>query len=196
MECDEHDLVRVKNLLKHTSEFIAYFELAEAKMRQWQEEVNQQATRLELISKTGISELSVSLAQSTEQIQLIEAQCNHLAAQSQHQQEQLQRQCSQAVEKMHNESCAHMERLAMHTISNSKNLPRTFQFRQGLFALVTALLTAFIVSFYLSDELPWELHHQAMSERQAGKALLSAWPKLSQKEKETILNKNEQRQHG
>lgn len=42
MDRDE-DLVKIKELLRHTGEFIAYFELAETKMIEWRENIEQQA---------------------------------------------------------------------------------------------------------------------------------------------------------
>lgn len=37
------DLAKLKELLRHTGEFIAYFELAESKMIEWQQDIEQQA---------------------------------------------------------------------------------------------------------------------------------------------------------
>lgn len=42
MEQDQ-DLIKLKELLHHTSEFIAYFELAETKMIEWRHDIEQQA---------------------------------------------------------------------------------------------------------------------------------------------------------
>lgn len=53
--------------------------------------------------------------------------------------------------------------------------------------MLITILTAFIVVLYLNGELPWEMHHVAQNERQAGRMLLQVWPKLSQEEKTKIL---------
>lgn len=42
MERDQ-DLIKIKELLRHTGEFIAYFELAETKMIEWRNDIEQQA---------------------------------------------------------------------------------------------------------------------------------------------------------
>ena len=42
MEHDQ-DIIKLKELLRHTGEFIAYFELAESKMMEWRHEIEQQA---------------------------------------------------------------------------------------------------------------------------------------------------------
>jgi len=81
-----------------------------------------------------------------------------------------------------------VERVANDAVSKSNKLLSMFQLRLGLFAVLTTILTSFVIVLYLSDELPWEMHHQAMNERQAGKVLLNAWPKLTQEEKAKILN--------
>jgi len=54
---------------------------------------------------------------------------------------------------------------------------------------VASFLTALVFGLYTTDELPWEMHQQATSERGAGKALINAWPSLSHQEKNKILNR-------
>lgn len=54
---------------------------------------------------------------------------------------------------------------------------------------VTSLVTALVFGLYTTDELPWEMHQQATSERGAGKVLMSAWPSLTHQEKNKILNR-------
>ena len=39
----DQDLVKLKELLRHTGEFIAYFELAESKMMEWRHDIEQEA---------------------------------------------------------------------------------------------------------------------------------------------------------
>ena len=230
---DAKDLARVKDLLKHTSEFIAYFELAETKMLQWQEEMRQQTARLEqqaqavqselnaintMLSEAGISRFRITAEQALTQgeanLRLLEDKCNQFVHQLQEQQEHINVFTQGCIEKIElhstktievitqelaqydvnqfhriaSESCDHVERLANHTVSKSKKLLGMFQLRHGLFAVFTTILTTFLIVLYLSDELPWEMHHQAVNERKAGKVLLDAWPKLSQEEKAKILN--------
>lgn len=42
-QLQDNDLVKLKELLRHTGEFIAYFELAESKMMEWRHDIEQQA---------------------------------------------------------------------------------------------------------------------------------------------------------
>lgn len=236
----QDDLVRIKELLRHTGEFIAYFELADSKMIEWREEMQQQASRLhqhsqmlqnelgslhDLLSQAGTTRFRViaekALSQGEVQLQILENSCNQLTENFQDQQEQLElltQQCIIRIEqhttkaaqaiaaqlakydahqfhRIANESCDHVERVANNAVSKSNKLLRMFQMRSGLFAVFTTIITTFVIVLYLSGELPWELHHKAINERHAGKALLQAWPNLTLEEKTKILN-DEELQHG
>lgn len=231
----EDDLVRVKELLRHTGEFIAYFELAETKMMEWRDEIEQQAARFQqlaqslqneltsiqnLISQSGATHFKMTaekaLAQGETHLYCLEKTCNQFTQICQQQQEKITNLTDHCIDKIEkhtsqsaqtiavqlskydvhhfhriaSESCDHVEQVANDAINKSNKLLNMFQFRLGLFAVFITILTAFVIVVYLNDELPWEMHHQAMSERQAGKVLLQAWPILSQKEKEKILNKD------
>lgn len=236
----QDDLVRVKELLRRTGEFIAYFELAETKMIEWREEMEQQSTRLnqhsqrlqseltaleDLLSQAGTTRFRViaekALSQGEMQLQILENSCNQFTENFQEQQEQLElitaqcitrieQHCAKATQaiatqlakydahqfhRIANESCDHVERVANDAVSKSNKLLRMFEMRFGLFAVFTTILTAFVIVLYLNGELPWEMHHKAVNERHAGKALLQAWPNLTLEEKTKILN-DDVVQHG
>lgn len=236
----EDDLTRVKELLRRTGEFIAYFELAESKMMEWQQEIEHQAAHLQiqaqklekellsihkLFSEAGTTNFRLTaekaLAQGESNLKNIERSCNQFAQNFQQQQEKLKVLTDQSLEKIerHNkqamnsiatqlskydvqhfhriasESCDHIERVANDAVGKSNKLLKMFQFRSGLFTVLTTILTAFIIVLYLNDESPWEMHHQALNERQAGRLLLQVWPNLTLSEKAKIL-KHEVIQHG
>jgi hypothetical protein len=44
-----------------------------------------------------------------------------------------------------------------------------------------------VFGLYTNNEYPWEMHQQALNERDAGKILLNAWPTLTYHEKNKIL---------
>lgn len=226
----EQELVRIKELLTHTSEFIAYFELSEQKMMEWRLHLEEQRAYIEqqrhtlmnelhtlntTLSVTGIGHLTEQLrTQGQEQLHLLEQhQQKQIQQQQQHQQHLhlLAKQCCEQIEhytlnalntisnklahydvnqfhRIANESCSHVERLAQLSEKKSKKLLSVFQLRYGLLAVFTTILTVFIMVLYLSDEFPWEMHHQAKNERHAGKVLLKAWPILTQEEKAKILH--------
>lgn len=87
-----------------------------------------------------------------------------------------------------NESCDHVERVAQNAVKKSSRLLQLFQLRFGIFTAITSIITAFIIVLYLSDELPWEMHRDALNERRAGQLLLKAWPNLSHNERTKILS--------
>jgi hypothetical protein len=63
----EDELARIKELLRHSSEFIAYFELVEAKMIEWKQDIEQQAIRLESqfnTIKKDLSSIQINLSQA------------------------------------------------------------------------------------------------------------------------------------
>lgn len=240
MEQYHDDLVRIKELLRHTGEFIAYFELAETKMIAWREEMEQQASRLnqhsqmlqnelasvhDLLSQAGTTRFRIiaekALTQGETQLRIMENSCNQFTTNFLEQQEQLElltQQCIIKIEqqtskatqaiaaqlakydanqfhRIANESCDHVERVANNAVSKSNRLLQMFQMRSGLFAVFTTIITAFVIVIYLSGELPWDLHHKAVTERRAGKVLLQAWPNLTLEEKAKIAN-DTRLQHG
>ncbi|KTD20192.1 hypothetical protein [Legionella londiniensis] len=86
-----------------------------------------------------------------------------------------------------NESCTMIEKSAQEAISSSRKLLSLFHWRIIAIAFFTTLITAFIMGLYLSNEYPWDIHQQAMNERDAGKLLIKSWPILSQAERMKIL---------
>ena len=229
---DQGDLAKVKELLRHSSEFIAYFEVADTKMLEWKQLIEKHRVQLnhqqEQLSKeinsitTSFSEMGLAQLRNSAEINLaqgeillknLEKMAGHfedLLNQKQEHLGEFTHECIRKIEqhstkalaqlsnelkhydvsqfhRIANESCVHVERIAQATVNKSKNILGLFQLKHGLFAVFTTTLTAFIVSLYLNGELPWEMHHKAVSERQAGKVLLDAWPSLSKEIKAKIL---------
>lgn len=222
---EQEELARLSELLRHSSEFIAYFEVADSKILEWKQLIEEQQMQLhdevkkinESLSEAGITRFRLSaeqiLMQTEAHLKTLEknTQAFILEAQKKHEQlvsftqqclTKIDQQSQKTVERINNElkhydvaqfhrianeSCEHVERLAQATVKKSQRILGLFQLRHGLFAIVTTMLTAFFVSLYLNGELPWEMHHKAVSERQAGKVLLDAWPSLSKEIKAKIL---------
>lgn len=173
----EDDWKRLNELLQHTSEFIAYFELAETKMREWRQEIELQASRLQQQQET----LKLLTEKSIETINKQGEQAIDNIGQY------LGQYDPQHFQRIAHESCEQVKRAANDAVNKSNKLLRVFQIRFNFFAVLTTIITTFIIVLYLNGELPWEMHHQAKNERQAGKALLQVWPQLSQEEKTKIL---------
>ena len=116
----EKDLIRVNELLRHTGEFIAYFELAESKMIEWRDEIEQQSSRLhqqtqtihheltavhELLSQAGTTRFRIiaekALSQGESQLHIIENSCKQFSQNFLQQQEkmtQLTQDCIKKIE--------------------------------------------------------------------------------------------------
>ena len=82
---------------------------------------------------------------------------------------------------------ATVEATSVATISHLKKLITWFHWKNlGVISAVT-LGISILTGFYITDEMPWEMHQQIAVERNAGKALYKAWPNLSTEEKQHIL---------
>lgn len=174
----EENWTRISELLPHISEFIAYFEVAETKMQEWRQDIEAQALRLEqqqALLKTLTERALIQIEQHRDQaIHNINRQLGQYDA--------------DMFQKVAYESCEQVQRAALDAVTKSNNLLKMFQIRLNFYAVFTTIITAFIIVLYLNGELPWEMHHKANNERQAGKVLLQAWPKLSKEEKNKILS--------
>ena len=173
----EEDLVRIKELLRHTSEFIAYFELIETKMMEWRQDIEQHASGLlhQQEKLNALMEKSLDKIENhgTQVVQRISNEANHY-------------DLSQ-FQKIAQESCEQVKQSANDAMTKTNKFLYIFQFRLVFFALIATFVTVFLTVLYLSGELPWEMHHQAKNERKLGKALLQAWPNLSKEEKTKIM---------
>lgn len=233
---DAQEVARLKELLRRTGEFIAYFELADTKMVEWRYSMeehaktqraffHQQLTTLQetlqsvqtTLTQAGLIELQQIANGWFEKEKLhlsemkkIEQNILHYQTTHQHQikalceesiqfitkhttksLDQLQTKLAQYdVDDFHNmaiTSCEQVGFTAKNAIMKSESILRRFQFKTVLVAFLTSMCVAFAVSFYISDELPWEIHQHALSERQAGRLLMLAWPNLTINERNKIL---------
>lgn len=236
-DISQEEIIRLKTLLERSSEFIAYFELAEKKMQQWllniernhqqqlneclqkSEQLKEQAIALnEMLSQTGIQQFRQSVHQALNQgekqlqslyskgdaiLKTIKTQFEYFEQYTNKSLQQIESSSLQAIEIFHtelskydatqfhriaDESCMHIQEFAQDAVKKNRKILKSFQWRFLLLVILTTLLTTFVVGLYVADELPWEMHKQAMSERQAGRLLLSAWQDLSQQERQKILH--------
>lgn len=159
---NEHELARLKELMRQTGEFIAYFELADTKMAEWCQDIEYQAS----VQQKLLHQMKI------------------------HQQElaQLTQQAISKIEEQGSQAITHIEQSAQNTMVNSEKSLNKYQWHSIVLSLLTTLLTTFALGLYMSDEYPWEVHQRALNERGAGIVLINAWPKLSQQEKTKILS--------
>jgi hypothetical protein len=159
---NEQELARLNDLLNQTSEFIAYFELAESKVLQWQHDVECQAS----------IQLKILHEMNRRQQELIE----------------LSQQTVAKIEEHSELTILNVEKTAQNVLLKNEKSANKYQWQLIVLPLLTTLLTAFALGLYMSDEYPWEIHQQALNERGAGVVLMKAWPILSQQEKNKILS--------
>lgn len=232
----EHEIQRIKELLRHTGEFIAYFELVETKMIEWRGEIEEQAKShqqhsqqelqtirnelealQEVLTHAGLARFRLSadnaLQQGAEHLERLKHMSHDLLDKINHQQailndlteksllkiDQHIENGIQRIEKalgqydakhfrlIAHESCDQVERVASNAVLQSTNLVNSFQWRVASVTLITSLITVLTFALYMNNELPWETHRHAVNERHAGKALLKAWPGLTEEEKNKIL---------
>ncbi len=124
---------------------------------------------------------------------------------TQHAMTRITQKASQATnilnEKLSQQDAIQLNQLAHHSFEKRKastSAPmkqlektpvNTIKWQSITLTLVTSLVTALVFGLYTTDELPWEMHQQATSERGAGKVLINAWPSLTHHEKNKILNR-------
>ncbi|MDI9819515.1 MULTISPECIES: hypothetical protein [unclassified Legionella] len=236
-QIQDQDLAKIKELLRHTGEFIAYFELADAKMIEWRQEIEYQAQSQqnktqqqlqtlhheleqlrETLTQAGLARFRLSaekaLKQGEEHLTILQKASEQLLddLRGRHLELiktteksllQIEQHTAQAIEQLDahfvqydihhfhrlaNQSCEQIERVAKNAVVKSQGFLNAFQWRSVALALITTIITAFAIGFYVSNELPWETHKHAMNEREAGKVLIKAWPTLTQEEKAKILS--------
>jgi hypothetical protein len=93
----------------------------------------------------------------------------------------------QHIDRIVNDGCSKIEQSSLGALVKNKSLLKRVQWHSVALTVFTTMVTAFVISLYVSDEYPWETHRHAVNERGAGKVLISVWPKLNQQEKLRIL---------
>jgi len=86
------------------------------------------------------------------------------------------------------QSCNDIKTATHGAIKQMAGHIKLFHRKNLVMAFVLTLFMAFILGLYLNGEWPWEIHQQVLKERSAGRALLTAWPKLTPSEQQAIIN--------
>jgi hypothetical protein len=88
------------------------------------------------------------------------------------------------------QSCESIKETSRAAIAHMRQQHRWFHWKNlGLVAAVTLFVTL-SMGLYLNDELPWEIHKRVAMQRNAGEALLNAWPSLTQAEQKKIIEQS------
>ncbi len=84
------------------------------------------------------------------------------------------------------ENVDRVENTSRTAIQRIRKMSRWFQWEKLGLALVVAVVVSLMTGLFVNDELPWETHSKVVQERNVGRMLMQAWPKLSLAEKERI----------
>ena len=85
------------------------------------------------------------------------------------------------------DSCKHVEAAAVDAVKQVAKITRWAYWRKTLLVFGIALISVVVTGLYINDEWPWEEHHDALRERQVGKAVLEAWVHLTAVDRAIIL---------
>lgn len=85
------------------------------------------------------------------------------------------------------QSCEIVEETSKSAIGRLRNSVKWFHWKNIGLAVAVAVFASMTIGLYLNDEMPWEIHKQVVAQRNAGQALINAWPTLSQAEQQRII---------
>ena len=85
------------------------------------------------------------------------------------------------------DSCKHVEAAALDAVKHVAKITRWAYWRKTILVFGIAIVSIVITGLYINDEWPWEEHHDASRERNAGKAVIQVWPDLTQADRDKIL---------
>lgn len=84
-----------------------------------------------------------------------------------------------------------IEESAHTAVNQHQKLLKQFRLKTISLVFAVVMLTSAGMGLYLNDEMPWEIHKHAKQERMAGKALIHAWPGLTQDIKDKLISSNQ-----
>ncbi len=85
------------------------------------------------------------------------------------------------------QSCHEIKNTSTNALQQLGGYIKTFHRKNLIMAFMLTLFMAFILGLYLNGEWPWEIHQKVMKERNAGRTLLRAWPKLTPAQQQDIM---------
>lgn len=86
------------------------------------------------------------------------------------------------------ESREHIETVSVTTIKRLREMVNWFHWKNLALAGAITIIVTLTLGLYLNDELPWEMHEKVAMQRNAGQALMNAWPSLTQAERQRIMD--------
>lgn len=238
-DAQTEDQLRLKELLRRTGEFIAYFEIAEGKMISWKNniessladhkhQIEQQLDAVkaqsdamnETMTEVGAARWRIAaekaLSEGGQHREAIKHLSDKFLRQCQQERQLLNQIAKKNIDeiqktealitlKINNvikrlnlkelrdlaeQSRDLIEESAHTAVSQHQKLLKQFRLKSMALLFSVVLFTSIGMGLYLNDEMPWEIHKHAKQERMAGKALINAWPGLTQEVKDKIAKTN------
>lgn len=81
-----------------------------------------------------------------------------------------------------------LKEISQANLTQVEQTVHQFHWKNLTMVVIITLIVSFLMSVYIGDQLPWQMHKQVIREREAGKALVNDWTKLSQADQKTIIN--------
>ncbi len=92
------------------------------------------------------------------------------------------------LQQLVDDSITAVKTFAQTTTTKVENIVKWFHWKNLGLVFLLSLVVTLLVSLYIDDEWPWEAHQTVVKQRLAGQAVLSAWPQLTQLDKQQIMD--------
>ncbi len=239
MDTETPDFEKLRDAHRRMAEFIAYCEVAEGKVGQWMQSVQQtiennqkvineqllqisQATNevQEVISYFNTAKLKINVEKALQKNQqqinylgeigkqhLKSLEANNMEFQklAKRSFERLDRASTYTIknisdaissfrisdfQKYTEQSCDLVKETSRSTMHRLREMVRWFHWKNLSMVAAVTLFVTLSMGLYLNDEMPWEIHKRVAMQRNAGQALINAWPSLSQEEQKRIIKQS------
>lgn len=89
-------------------------------------------------------------------------------------------------QKFTEQSCLQVKDTAAGAIGKMTDIVRWFHWKNLALAAGLSLVVAIFMGLYINDEWPWEMHGNVVKQRNAGQALMNAWPNLNKQDQQYL----------
>jgi gas vesicle protein len=86
------------------------------------------------------------------------------------------------------DSAAEVKNFSAAATTKMNGIVKWFHWKNLGLVFLLSLIVTLLVSLYIDDEWPWEEHNVVLKQRTAGQAVLSAWPQLTQLDRQQIMD--------
>jgi len=92
------------------------------------------------------------------------------------------------IKKLNDEKTDDLAEACESQLQQIDHIVQTFHWKNLVLVVLLSVLVSVIVSLYIDDGWPWQVHTEVLKEREAGKILLHSWTQLSQNDQNVIEN--------